>query len=369
MPLVRLSASHEGSVPVEQRISADSHVGEPPDLWEKRLPKAFKDRAMRFPDIKPYETTYHLRAGAWDPHERLKDLAFDGISAEVLYPSFAKNAWGLGDAELEEACVRVYNDWMIEFCSVAPQRLWGLAMASLHDIDGAVKELERCKEEGLRAADIPALPEPDLPPYSSDHYEGFWAGAEALDMPVNMHINSGSGWRTGWPESGLLPFGAHKFNWMKAIADIVLSGVFDRYPKLKFVIAEAGVGWLPFFAQELDVYSASKSKLPMLPSEYIWRHVHGTFISDEVGGHLLSKYGQDNFMWSNDYPHPACIWPGASDAIERDLGHLSAEDREKVICGNAARLYNHGQLPPTADPPGEHQELDERWFKVHKALV
>ena len=370
MPAPRVSATREGSVPVEQRISADSHMGEPPDLWEKRLPKEFRDRALRFPHITPYETTYHLRAGAWDPHERLKDLAFDGISAEVLYPSFAKEAWALGDPELEEACIRVYNDWMIEFCSVAPERFWGSAMVSLHNIDNAVKELERCKEAGLRAANIPAMPEPALPSYSSVHYDGLWAGAQALDMPVNMHINSGSGWKTAQlADSGLVPRGAHKFYWMKALGDIVGSGVLERYPELKVVIAEAGVGWIPFFAQELDFYSGSSSTLPMPPSHYIWRQVHATFISDEVGGHLLSKYGQDNFMWSNDYPHPACIWPGASDAIERDLGHLSPEDRAKVLRGNVARLYNHGQLPPPADPPGEHQELDERWFKVHKALV
>src|ERR1051325_11480913 len=87
----------------ELRISSDSHFGEPPDLWEQRLPTKFKDRPPRYPKTTPSETTHPLRAGAWDPHERLKDIALDGVAAEVLYPTLAKDAWLLDDPELEAA--------------------------------------------------------------------------------------------------------------------------------------------------------------------------------------------------------------------------------------------------------------------------
>jgi hypothetical protein len=83
-----------------------------------------------------------------------------------------------------------------------------------------------------------------------------------------------------------------------------------------------------------------------------------------VGCKLLPDYGLDTFMWSNDYPHSACIWPGATQFIAQDLGQLTPEDRAKVLCGNAAQLYNDGQLPPLAEPPGEVQAL-EAWNKVH----
>src|ERR1041385_1741396 len=109
----------------EQRISADSHMTEPPDLWETRLPLALRDRAPRFPSRDTHNG--NVRAGGWDPYERLKDQAHDSISAEVLYPTRGCAAWVTGDPELEEACCRAYNDWLIEFCSAAPQRLWGLA--------------------------------------------------------------------------------------------------------------------------------------------------------------------------------------------------------------------------------------------------
>ena len=96
MPVPRFSIADEAAVGGEQIISADSHMAEPLDLWETRLPQTFRDRALRFPKLKLYETNHHLRAGGWDPDERLKDLAFDGISAEVLYPTLAKQAWLLG---------------------------------------------------------------------------------------------------------------------------------------------------------------------------------------------------------------------------------------------------------------------------------
>ena len=368
MPAPRFGIASEGTVTEELRISADSHMAEPLDLWETRLPRAFRDRALRFPKLKLYETNHHLRAGGWDPYERLKDMAFDGISAEVLYSTLGKQAWLTGDPALEEACIRVYNDWLIEFCSVAPDRLWGLAMLSLWNIDNAVKELERCRNAGLRGAYLPLSPNSEIP-YSAGHYEKFWAAAQALEMPVNLHINSGPGWEGhNSDRSGLLPPGVHKFNCMKALGDIIGSGVLERYPDLKVVIAEAGVGWIPFFAQEFDAYRRHWT-LPLRPSEYVFRQVYGAFISDEFGGFVLSQYGKDTFMWSSDYPHPACIWPGASNVIERDLGHLSSEDRAKVVSGTAAQLFNNGKLPPPADPPGDHQELDELWFKEHEAIL
>ncbi len=357
----------ESIVAGEQRISADSHVTEPSDLWQ-RLPKSLRDRA---PTWSPGGRGFRmdLRAGGWDPYERLKDLAFGGISAEVLYPTQANRAYLVEDHALEEACFRAYNDWLIEFCSAAPHRFWGLAMMSLWNIDHAVKELERCKRAGLRGAAIGLCPPTHLP-YSADHYEPFWAAAEELSMPLNLHINSGTNMNLRHSDrSGLLPDQVHKFDQQKAVGDLIGSGALDRYPKLNVVIAEAGAGWLAFYAQEFDYYkmtfSGTKQDLSRMPSEYIARQVYGTFISDRVAGQLLPNYGQDTWMWSNDYPHPACTWPLSDRSIAADLGHLERGIRAKVICQNAARLYNDGELPPAADPPrGDHQDLSA-WNQEH----
>jgi uncharacterized protein len=353
-------------VTAEQRISADSHMAEPPDLWEKRLPAELKDRALRFPNIKPFESGAFLRAGGWDPRERLRDQAYDGVSAEVLYPTLGYAAYGFGDVALEEACVRVYNDWMIEFCAVAPDRFWGLALVSLWDIDHAVKELLRCKRAGLRGAAIGLLPAEDIP-YRSDHYERFWAACQDADMSLSFHINSGPGRAESEARikkaNALLPRSVykHKVDCQLVLGELIGGGVLERFPNLKVVVAEAGVGWIPFFAQEFDYYQNSifdePWKYPLLPSGYIERQVYGSFISDEVGGYLLNKYGESNYMWSNDYPHGACIWPLSTGVIARDLGHLTSEARQKITAGTAAKLYNEGVLPPAADPPGEVQDM------------
>lgn len=369
--LIQSESANVEAVVREPRISADSHMAEPPDLWQKRLPAKFSKQALIFPKIRLYESRTHLRAGGWDPQERLKDQRLDGVQAEVLYPTLANQAYLCGDRELEQACIRVYNDWMIEFCSAAPDRLWGLAMISLSDIDHAIAELERCEREGLRGAAIGVVPPTTDLPYCLDYYDRFWAAAEKLGMPISMHIGSGPYGPAMRQRSGRVPHGivSHKWDAMMAIGNMIVGTVFEQHPNLKVVVAEAGVGWIPFYAQEFDyyknVFSGSQQALERTPSEYIYRQVYGTFISDSVGGYLLAQYGQDNFMWSNDYPHGASIWPHSAAAIWQDLGHLPGNIRSKITGLNAANLYNGGQLPPPQDPPGEVQDL-KLWEAMHE---
>jgi hypothetical protein len=103
----------------------------------------------------------------------------------------------------------------------------------------------------------------------------------------------------------------------------------------------------------------------MPPSEYFKRQVYGVFISDAIGAYLLQDHGQDNFMWSNDYPHPASIWPESHIVIPEDLGDLPEEIREKVVWRTAAKVYNHGQPPPDVEARGDRQEVEE-WLRDHR---
>ena len=131
----------------EVLISADSHVSEAGDLWATRLPAKFADAAPQFAVRREDTGTgrFEGKTGGWDPNERLKEMAVDGVSAEVLYPTLGLRLFGLDDADLQEACFRVYNDWIIEYCSVAPDRLVGVGCVSMYDVDHAIAELERCK--------------------------------------------------------------------------------------------------------------------------------------------------------------------------------------------------------------------------------
>ena len=117
-------------------------------------------------------------------------MAIDGVSAEVLYPTLGLSLFGIDDAALQEACFRVYNDWLIEYCQVDHDRLVGIPCISIYDVDHAVKELERCRKAGLNGALIWQAPHPDLP-FHSDHYDRFWAASQDLDAPISLHILTG----------------------------------------------------------------------------------------------------------------------------------------------------------------------------------
>jgi predicted TIM-barrel fold metal-dependent hydrolase len=339
----------------EIRLSADSHVSEPPDLWEREMPAKFKDRALRFPRVE-YGTFNHARPGGWDPRERLKDMAADGISGEVLYPTLAKATFEQFhgqplDLELAKATERVYNDWMIEYCSEAPERLWGQALIGLWDIDYAIHEMERAKQSGLKGVATWVAP-PDELPWTGDHYERFWSAAEEMAMPIGMHINSGFGAYVARHDEDQFATLArqaygHKVVAMKAMAEMILSGVFERHPRLTVVLTEFECGWIPFFLEDLDRKLGRRRGLEIkkLPSEYFSQNVYSSFMQDGVAGLLLERWGQDNFVFSNDYPHAGGIWPHTDETVELTLGHLSPEVRRKVLGENLARAY--GQPLPT----------------------
>src|SRR5690606_21328153 len=185
-------------------ISADSHVFEPIDLWEKRMDRRFRSRGPRYiadyqgkpgtwfvcegatprsvagigavgspkEELARFSASHYqdLRPGGYDPVERLKDQDIDGVAAEVLYPTYAMGLYAVKDVDLQEAAFDAYNDWMVELCSHAPQRLTGLALISIRDVGNAVKSLERWRKRGLRGAMISAVP-PTGTEYSDPMYE------------------------------------------------------------------------------------------------------------------------------------------------------------------------------------------------------
>lgn len=363
----------------ELRVSADSHVSEPPDLWERGLPAKYRDDAPHFPKVQLGRGN-HSRPGGWDPVERLKDMAVDGVSAEVLYPTLAKHIYDQAghDIDLAAACERVYNDWMMEFCREAPDRLWGQAQIGLWDMDFAVEELERAKKGGLQGATIWVVPPKGLP-FTSDHYDPFWAAAQDLEMPVSMHINAGFGFYAEATEargdgredriagSARRAFG-HKAAAAQAVTEMILSGVFERFAGLKFVLAEFEVGWIPFWLEDLDRKSGGSRKdgsLTLTPSEYFNRQVYATFTQDGVGGYLLQQWGADNFLWSNDYPHGGGVWPYSDETIALTLGRVAPEAKAKVLSQNVAAVYGLPVPEPMPRQPAPDPETlwPRPWLK------
>jgi len=335
-------------------ISADSHVVEAADFMEKRLPISFRSRAPRFPEERIGER-HQAHPGGRDGKLRLEEMEVDGVSAEVLYPSYPMKLFSLDkeDTDLQEACFRAYNDWLMEYCSAAPERIIGIGMISTYDIESAVRELERCKRNGMRGAMIWQSPHPDFP-FASDHYDPFWKAAQDLEIPVSIHSLTGHGEaekRFGNRQvlrQGLDRYRGrayHQLDITNALLDIIFSGVLKRFPRLKIVLVEYEIGWIPFVLQGWDrsvKKFANNSTLAITkrPSEYFTRQVYATFFNDYVGGQMLSWWGQDNMMWSSDYPHPNSTWPHSRETVARTLDHLTPECRDKVVRSTAAKLYN-----------------------------
>jgi len=339
----------------EVLVSSDSHVIEPEGLWTKRLPKEFQERAPGFGGPRKND-----HPGAMEGANRVNEMAADGVSAEVLYATHGLRALSLDDPELEAACARVYNDWLIEYCQAAPDRLIGLAMLSMYNVEGAVQEMERCRKAGLPGAVIWQVPPPELP-FTSDHYNPFWGAAQDLEMPVSLHILSGHGYSKSRAfqaqQAGDRGINQERnsvnqklFQAIDSLYDLVFSGVLERFPRLKIVMVENEIGWIPFILEQWDYYfkrhgvDRAGLGLKKLPSEYFHGQVYATFFNDAVGGHTLSWWGVENCMWSSDYPHGNSTWPHSREVVARDMGQLSAQARAKLQRENVARLY-HLRVP------------------------
>ena len=354
-------------------ISADSHVFEP-DLWVDRIEPRFRDRAPRFVHQggeelfvveglptrnlmslgmagRPYDEDprkaqrQDVRSGGWDPVQRLKDMALDGVDAEVLYPSVCLFMWQVPDVPYQNACLRAYNDWLAEYCSAAPERLAGIGLLNLEDIEAGVAELQRVAKIGLRGVAISVFPRTHQD-FGDPFYDPFWFTAQDLGIPVSLHTSTaGSADR---PTRYWLPrfIAERQYQIQLALGVLIESGVLERYPGLKVVSAENHIGWVGTFVKLIDqVYVRRRygtellGKLKLFPSEYFHRQVLCTFIEDPEGIAIRHRIGVDNIMWSSDYPHTDSTWPHSQKAIAEHFVGVPEGERRKMVCDNAARLY------------------------------
>jgi predicted TIM-barrel fold metal-dependent hydrolase len=335
-------------------ISADSHVMEPEGLWKREVPAAFREQAPAFGGGRPDDL---VNPAAVDKRLRLSEMAQGNISAEVIFPTWGLRVLSFDDPELERVCARVYNDWIMDYCAATPDRLIGLAVISCYDIDAAIAELQRCRDGGLRGITIWQVP-PDGLSFTTDHYDRLWAAAQEARMPVNLHINTGHGYHK-YPEkmNGSHQTAMKLHQALNALHDFIYSGVLERFPGLKLVLAENEIGWVPWVLEQWDftlVKGRSGSRIGpsserfykpeqamrLLPSEYYHRQVYSTFFNDSVGGRVLQWWGADNCMWSSDFPHGDSTWPLSLELVARDLADVPASTRAKVVCENVARLYD-----------------------------
>ena len=295
------------------------------------------------------------RPGCYDTSERLKDQEMDGIDAEVIYPSVIFNVYQIEDLEIVKTAFSMYNDWITAYCNEQPKRLFPLAALQLYDLDAAIKEMERAKSMGHVGVCIPATAPPDRL-YSDPWYDKFWAAAQDMKMSLNMHVFTGATDNHGLPpamRSG--GYALASCGVMFTCADVIQSGVCERFPEIKFVITEFETGWIANMLKRLDWGfvrggGAKNQGIPMKPSEYWRRNFLATFEDDDLGIITRGYIGTNTLMWGNDYPHGDSVFPHSQKVLTEVLAECTPEERYEMTVKNVVELYN---LPFKLEGPNQ----------------
>ena len=365
-------------------ISSDNHVAEPPHLWTSRIESKFKDRAphvvrmedgadwwfcdgtqvvsvhsgsqtgLRFDDPRKLtrrDVFENVRPGAYIPEEHAKDMDLDGVDVSIVYPTVGLLMYRVPDSELITAIFKAYNDWLAEFCKPCPDKIVGIGMVNLDDLEEGMRELERCARLGLRGCLITVYP-PEARAYHSPEYEPFWAAAQDLGMPLSLHVTTNRpNPDQKFPSFRLLPpaFICNADQYVRmSLGHMIFSGVFERYPKLQVGAVEHELSWIPHFLDRLDYTYTQRApndlwyryKEDAVPSDYFHRNVFVGFQEDALGIRDRHIIGVDNLQWGSDYPHQESTFPRSRQILAEVLADCTEEEKAKIAGGNAARIYN-----------------------------
>lgn len=363
---------------IKRPISADSHITEPPNCYTDFIDREFRDRAPVVKRIEgigdafvvdgmgspipmglvaaagkdPSKITTdgvsfdELWRSGWDAKFRVADQDKDGIAAEFIYPTVGMVICNHPDFDYKKACFDAYNRWLLQYCSEAPDRLYGLAQVSMRSPEEGAAEIRQAKEMGFRGVMMPD--NPAVEDYDSPVYDKVWEAAVDGGMPLSFHILTGKsdslqGQVRGPRINGFLSI-------IRGCQDVmgtfIFGGVFDRFPDLKLVCVEADAGWVPHYMYRMDHaykrhrYWMKAPPLKRLPSEYFHDHIYVTFQDDWVAFKMKDMCNVRRLMWANDFPHSDSTWPWSQQMLEEHTKGLSEDERNWICHDNVAELYN-----------------------------
>jgi predicted TIM-barrel fold metal-dependent hydrolase len=377
-------------------VDADSHWSETEDLFTSRAPAAYRDRLPHV-EVVDGERTWifdgqpmgryasggvigrdghkeeaqralfewsieDIHVGAYDPKVRLQVLDECGIDAQIMFPNTiglgGQDLGGVDDLALRRLAVEIYNDAGAEMQEGSGNRLLPLPVMPAWDIDACVVEARRVAANGARGINMTTDPD-DLgaPDLANRAWDPFWAVCEELQLPVHFHIGASV---TGMNFYGRYFWPSHPDNTKLAIGgsllfignarvvtNLILSGIFDRFPGLKAVSVESGIGWIPFILETLD-YEMSENaprelaQLKKPPSEYFKTNLYATFWFENARNklpELIEAVGEDCILFETDFPHPTCLYPTPLEFMEQKMQTISEGARRKIMGENARKLY------------------------------
>jgi predicted TIM-barrel fold metal-dependent hydrolase len=253
-----------------------------------------------------------------DPDQRIKDMDRDGVDAEIIFGILGV-ASRVRDPEAANEMLRIYNDWLKDFCSHYPDRQIGLACLPYGDIDAAAKEVYRVAKLGLKGLELSCSW--DMEPMWHPVWEPLWKAVNDVQLPLHFHTFPAVPASVRASLTGELRRKAQftsvagfQMNLINIIAAIIGAGVLERYPNLRIGLGESGIGWLPYALDRMDFEYEDRFRdlMKLKPSEYWRRQCRATFQFDRIGAKLVEDIGVETLMWGSDYPHPDGVWPESS---------------------------------------------------------
>ncbi|MFZ5780246.1 MAG: amidohydrolase family protein [Pseudomonadota bacterium] len=375
-----------------KRISADCHLDMiwlPPDLFTSHASQALKDQMPFVKDQQdgtkrwidnnggdfgapglvgasgtPYVPGKQLRvdkmaeAGLYDdfknkglrrpgdPHLRVKELDRDGMDAEVIYGILAACA-KMKNPEAANEMLRIYNDFMKDFTSHYPDRMIGLACLPYSDINAAAAEVRRVAKMGMKGVELSCSWH--MTPMSHPMWDPLWEAVNETQLPLHFHTFPAIDPELRKKYEGLVQrqmtyagLCVFQMNLSNILTALMAAAVFERFPKIRVVFGESGIGWIPYVLERMDFEYKDQYrdlKLKKLPSEYWRAQCKATFQYDRIGTKLIEDMGVETLMWGSDYPHPDGVWPESAKYIDDQFNSLPPDVVHKMTCENAAKFY------------------------------
>jgi predicted TIM-barrel fold metal-dependent hydrolase len=373
-------------------ISGDTHLEIPNERWTHRVDRAWRDRAPRtirlddgadatvFEDLPPRQNTfdiyggqgrdvwypanqkYETCAGTGSPAQRIAEQDRDGIDAEIMFPAVVCGPilWMKAkDPALQKALIRGWNDWFAEeYLAEARGRIFGIGTLTATGVDDCIAELRHCKRLGYVGMQLLTYPNGSGRPKPED--DRFWAAALDLDMPVTIHFMV----EGTEPDGKLLDYPLENPQLRTELAaqmtrfarnagfnavQLILSGVFDRFPALRIFCAENSIGWLPNFLEMADVRYARHipwaaklngvTPLKAKPSELINEYFYWGFQRDRAGIDNRHHLNVDRLIWANDFPHQESDWPDSDRVLAHNFAGVPRDEVHKMTVGNAVEFF------------------------------
>jgi predicted TIM-barrel fold metal-dependent hydrolase len=350
-------------------ITADTHAGAAIETYRDYLDSKYHQDFDDWRGSYKNPAAKHVgkkKSKNWDSAERMADLQSDGVVGEIIYPNtvppFYQKAFHIsppptpGQYEHFLAGTRAHNRWLAEFCAEEPDRRAGIGLIHLNNIDDAIEDVEWIAKNNLRGGVLLPLPAPSdvhLKQLNHPDYDRLWAAIQDHDLVINHHSGQGAPAYCDATGSSALWAMEMAFFVQRGYTHLIMGGVFERFPKLKYILTESGCSWAPKLMQGMDamymawkagyigeIDTAGETVLKELPSFYARRNCW--YGASFPGPHDIKgrdAVGADKILWGNDYPHYEGCYPYSRENMRFAFAELEEKEIRMMLGENAAALY------------------------------